>query len=139
MMPPFSTPGKASYFWLARHSATTSSPFTKLRTCRPSALAGPQPKQALWGANSSCKHFSLMGCLSPRSGSGQENLGQHAADRAAGMVFDRVYGARHDAAVLLKRSALHGREGSRGPGRHGQHRAAATALKLQHVAGEGLH
>src|SRR5688572_27719004 len=61
MMPPFKTPGKASWCGSAFHSATTISPFGKLRTCNPLALAGPQPKQAFWGAYFSCKHsFSVF-------------------------------------------------------------------------------
>src|SRR3954469_2056853 len=52
MIPPFKTPGNASYFDSGFHSATNSSPspFGKLRMCSPSGLAGPQPKQALLGA-----------------------------------------------------------------------------------------
>src|SRR6185436_13594350 len=50
MIPPLSMPGKASWWGWGVHSATHSSPSTKLRTCRPCGLAGPQPKQALPGA-----------------------------------------------------------------------------------------
>src|SRR5437764_1018600 len=50
MIPPFKTPGNASYFGCGIHSATIFSPRGKLRTRTPSGLAGPQPKQALFGA-----------------------------------------------------------------------------------------
>jgi hypothetical protein len=49
-MPPLSIPGNASWCFSARHSATTTSPSTKLLMRRPFALAGPQPKHALCGA-----------------------------------------------------------------------------------------
>ena len=60
MMPPDNIPGNASYSVLASHSATTSSPSGKLRTCRPLSFAGPQPKQARFGANVSWILFSVM-------------------------------------------------------------------------------
>ena len=50
MIPPFNTPGNASYLDCGIHSETTSSPFGKLRMRKPSALAGPQPKHELLGA-----------------------------------------------------------------------------------------
>ena len=48
MIPPFSTPGNASWFGPGVQSATTSelpSPAGNERMCKPSGLAGPQPKQ----------------------------------------------------------------------------------------------
>ncbi len=59
MMPPFKTPGNASYFFSGCHSATTSSPLGKLRICKPSGLAGPQPKQAFRGAYFSWSEISF--------------------------------------------------------------------------------
>ena len=50
MMPPLSTPGNASYCGSGFHSQTTSSPSTKLRTCKPFSFAGPHPKHAFPGA-----------------------------------------------------------------------------------------
>src|ERR1700730_1600002 len=60
MMPPFRTPGNASYFCSGLHSATTSPFFGKLRMCKPSGFAGPQPKHAFWGAYFSCNDCSDM-------------------------------------------------------------------------------
>src|SRR5204863_7839604 len=57
MMPPFNTPGNASYLFSGVHSATTSSPLGKLRMRKPSAFAGPQPQQELLGA-----YFSWSDC-----------------------------------------------------------------------------
>src|SRR3954463_9385516 len=61
MMPPFKTPSNASYFFSGFHSATTSLPacdsspfFRKLRICKPSEFAAPQPKHMFSGAYFSC-------------------------------------------------------------------------------------
>ena len=56
MMPPLTTPGKAWWCSDGDQSATTSSPSTRLRMRRPWGLAGPQPKQARWGAKRSWRH-----------------------------------------------------------------------------------
>src|SRR6185369_4729111 len=50
VMPPLNMPSNASYSLLGCHSATTSSPSGKLRTCKPFGFAGPQPKHARFGA-----------------------------------------------------------------------------------------
>jgi hypothetical protein len=50
MMPPLRTPGKASWCGPGRQVATSASPASKLRTCSPPGLAGPQPKQRSPGA-----------------------------------------------------------------------------------------
>src|SRR5262249_19286003 len=60
MIPPFRTPLKASYFFSGFHSATTSQFLGKLRICKPSGFAGPQPKQTFFGAYLSCNDCSLM-------------------------------------------------------------------------------
>src|SRR5436305_3756341 len=54
MIPPFSTPLNASYFASGFHSATISPSLGKLRICKPSGFAGPQPKQTFCGAYFSC-------------------------------------------------------------------------------------
>src|SRR5712675_90597 len=66
MIPPFKTPSNASYFFSGFHSATTSPPardssefFRKLRICKPSGFAAPQPKHMFRGAYFSCSD-SLM-------------------------------------------------------------------------------
>src|SRR6266480_6434053 len=51
MIPPFKTPGNASYFCSGFHSAITSPFLGKLRMRNPSAFAGPQPQHELFGAN----------------------------------------------------------------------------------------
>jgi len=63
-MPPLSTPGNASWCFSGVHRATKSSPSAKLRMCKPLGLAGPQPKQAFWGAYRSWMDGWLM---SPRA------------------------------------------------------------------------
>src|ERR1700730_16942316 len=77
MNPPLSIPGKASWWLSGVQSATTSSPSAKLRMCRPLELAGPHPKQMLWGANDSWRlwlkvlsqgghsHIITVGCSRP--------------------------------------------------------------------------
>ena len=59
MIPPLSMPGKASWWLSGVQSATSSSPWTKLRMWRPFGLAGPQPKQMLLGANVSWRLAGL--------------------------------------------------------------------------------
>ena len=60
MMPPLIMPGKA--WWDAVVSKVISRPFSmgKLRMRNPSTLAGPQPKQMLFGAWRSCTLGSGM-------------------------------------------------------------------------------
>src|SRR5258705_3011830 len=67
MIPPFKTPSNASYFFCGFHSATTSPPardssefFRKLRICKPSGFAAPQPKQIFLGAYFSCSDCSAF-------------------------------------------------------------------------------
>src|SRR5262245_36714875 len=59
MIPPFKTPSNASYFFSGFHSATTSpsESLRKLRMCKPSGFAAPQPKQTFFGA-----YFSWSDC-----------------------------------------------------------------------------
>lgn len=59
MIPPFRTPGKASWCGSGCQSATTSSPSGKLRMRRPRAFAGPQPKHVVSGAYRSCRLVAL--------------------------------------------------------------------------------
>jgi hypothetical protein len=66
MIPPFKTPGNASYFGCGIHSATTSSPFGKLRMRKPSALAGPQPQHELFGAYFSWSDLFIVAALYER-------------------------------------------------------------------------
>jgi len=49
MIPPFTTPGNASWCFFTRYSATHSSPWSKLFSCSPCAFAGPHPKQVVFG------------------------------------------------------------------------------------------
>src|SRR6266849_3511962 len=50
MIPPFKTPGNASYFGCGCHSATTSPFLAKLRIRKPSRFDGPQPQHEFSGA-----------------------------------------------------------------------------------------
>src|SRR5881409_1847808 len=60
MMPPFNTPGNASYFGCGCHSATTSPFLAKLRMRRPSGFAGPQPQHEFSGAYCSLSDRSAI-------------------------------------------------------------------------------
>src|ERR1700736_3796284 len=60
MIPPFRTPGNASYLGCDFHSATTSPFFAKLRMRKPSGFAGPQPQQEFSGAYFSCSDCSML-------------------------------------------------------------------------------
>src|SRR5579863_3959252 len=61
MIPPFRTPGNASWCFSDVQSATTSSPETKLRMRSPFSFAGPQPKHAFLGAYVSWRLRPSMG------------------------------------------------------------------------------
>src|SRR5204863_8709658 len=66
MIPPFNTPGNASYLDRGIHSATTSSPCGKLRIRKPLALAGPQPQHELFGAYFSWSDLFIVAALYER-------------------------------------------------------------------------
>src|SRR5215510_11656489 len=60
MIPPFKAPSNASYFFSGFHSATTSPSFRKLRICKPSGFAPPQPKHTFRGAYFSCSDCEFI-------------------------------------------------------------------------------
>src|SRR4030095_3747319 len=95
MIPPFKTPLKASYFFSGFHSATTSPFFRKLRICKPSGFAAPQPKQTFWGAYFSCSDCSTFidSCSSASSHSLSCLKSEGAEEEAAEDYFaDPGYG-----------------------------------------------
>src|SRR5437588_4399827 len=85
MIPPFKTPGNASYFACGIHSATTSPFLMKLRICKPSRFAGPHPKQEFFGAYCSWSDFSFINLPFPLNLTKREH-----ADEEVGELFSRA-------------------------------------------------
>src|SRR4029077_20540604 len=87
MIPPFKTPSNASYFFSGFHSATTSPPardssefFRKLRICKPSGFATPQPKHMFRGAYSSCSDCPAF--IDSASSASSHSLSQPKSEKA---------------------------------------------------------
>src|SRR6266699_5671280 len=100
MIPPFKTPSNASYFFCGFPAATTSPLardssefFKKLRICKPSGFATPQPKQIFRGAYFSCSDCSAFIDSSPTGSSHASSHLKSEKGRGRGNYFgDPGYG-----------------------------------------------
>src|SRR5260370_33182094 len=90
MIPPFKTPSNASYFFCGFHSATTSPFFRKLRVCKPSGFATPQPKQIFRGAYSSRRDCSAF--IDSSSSASSHSLSHPKSEKAEEEIADENFG-----------------------------------------------
>src|SRR5882757_8444120 len=97
MIPPFKTPSNASYFFSGFHSATTSPPardssefFRKLRICKPSGFAAPQPKHMFWGAYFSCSDCSAF--IDSSSSASSHSLSHPKSEKAEEEITEDYFG-----------------------------------------------